>query len=158
MNYFTGAYSCEGRPLINELAGDAINVLEEWRIGKGGHSPLGGLSPLEGATDYEAAKEAIARMEGLQLCGGVYYVGGRPVAYALGEEIKEDTFVLHFAKAVSGYKGLMQFVIQSFSTLLPKKYTYINMEQDLGNEGLRKFKESYRPAGFIKKCRVMPAR
>ena len=109
----------------------------------------------EGA-DYEAAKEALMLMEGLQLCGGIYYVKGRPVAFALGEELKEDAFVLHFAKAVSGYKGLMQFVIKSFSTLLPKRYTYINMEQDLGDEGLRMSKESYRPAGFVKKFRVTP--
>lgn len=144
VNYFTAAYECEGRPLVSELALDAIRVLEEWRMNKG-----------EG-TDYEAAKEALMLMEGLQLCGGIYYVDSAPVAFALGEELKEDTFVLHFAKAVSGYKGLMQFVIKSFSALLPKKYVYINMEQDLGDEGLRRSKEGYRPAGFVKKFRVVP--
>ncbi len=144
VNFFTGAYECAGRPLVNELAGDAQKVLEEWRVGKG-----------EG-TDYEAAKEALLLMEGLQLCGGIYYIGAAPVAYALGEEIRDDTFVLHFTKAVSGYKGLAQFVIKSFSALLPKRYALINMEQDLGEEGLRKSKESYRPAGFVKKFRIMP--
>ena len=52
-------------------------------------------------------------------------------------------------------KGLARFVVKSFSTLLPRRYAYISMEQDLGDEGLRKYKESYRPSGFVRKFRVM---
>jgi len=101
------------------------------------------------------AKEALERMDELQLCGGIYYVDGKPAAYILGEEIAEGkTFVIHFEKAVGEYKGLYQFINQSFAAILPEKYTYINREQDLGDEGLRQAKLTYRPVGFIKKYRA----
>ena len=94
-------------------------------------------------------------MEELQLCGGIYYVDGQPVAYSLGEELaRGKSFVIHFEKAVSEYKGLWQFVNQAFASILPDKYETVNREQDLGNEGLRKAKLSYKPVGFVKKYRA----
>jgi hypothetical protein len=94
----------------------------------------------------------------LQLCGGIYYVETRPVAYVLGEELAGGaSFVIHFEKAVRGYKGLYQFINQSFAAILPDVYQTINREQDLGEPGLRQAKLSYNPAGFIEKFKVYAA-
>ena len=91
----------------------------------------------------------------MQLCGGIYYVDGNPVAYSLGEELgRGKSFVIHFEKAVGEYRGLWQFVNQAFASILPEFYETINREQDLGDEGLRQAKLSYRPIGFVKKYRV----
>ena len=80
---------------------------------------------------------------------------GRPAGYTLGEEIAGGTtYLIHFEKAVPGYKGLYQFINMSFAGILPDKYVTINREQDLGDEGLRQAKLSYRPCGFVKKYRV----
>ena len=49
------------------------------------------------------------------------------------------------------------FVNQAFASILPDKYKTVNREQDLGNEGLRKAKLSYKPMGFVKKYRVFSA-
>ena len=139
---FIDNYSCEGRPLIEENTADALKVLEKWREDKE-------------AGDYAAAREALEFAYELQLCGGVYYVNGEPAAYTLGEEIAMgETFVIHFEKAVGEYKGLYQFVNRSFASILPKKYGIINREQDLGDEGLRQAKMTYRPVGFVKKYRA----
>lgn len=139
---FIDNYSYEGKPLRDECIRDAMEVLEEWRQERG-------------PGDYAAAKEALEKAWELQLCGGVYYVNGCPAAYTLGEEIAlGETFVVHFEKAVGQYKGLYQFVNQSFASILPKKYMTINREQDLGDEGLRQAKMTYRPVGFVKKYRA----
>lgn len=120
-----------------------MEVLEEWRRER------------EGPGDYLAAREALERVDELQLCGGIYYVDGRPAAYTLGEEIAMgETFVIHFEKAVGDYKGLYQFINQSFASILPENYKTINREQDLGDEGLRQAKMTYRPLGFVKKYRA----
>lgn len=142
VNLFTGTYTYEGRPLLAEYIKDAFMVLEEWR------------GAQTGPGDYDAAKEGLLRSEELGLCGGIYYVEGRPAAYTLGEELNAETFVVHFEKGAGDYKGLLQFVNQSFAAILPDKYRFINREQDLGNPGLRQSKMSYRPSGFVKKYRA----
>lgn len=142
VNAFLGAHECVGRPLTDGHVKDALFILDEWRK----------ETDVEG--DYEAAKEALVHMEGLELCGGIYYADEKPVAYALGEELREDMFAVHFEKGLSSHKGLMQFVNQSFASILPDRYALINREQDLGVPGLRQAKESYRPSGFVKKYRI----
>lgn len=144
VNLFLKSYTYEGKPLIHENKKDAFHVLEMWseeRIDPG---------------DYEASKEGIEEFEELELCGGIYYVNGEPAAYTLGEEItKGSTYVIIFEKAISKYRGLYQFINMSFASILPFKYVYINREQDLGDEGLRKAKMSYKPWGFVKKYRAV---
>ncbi len=49
------------------------------------------------------------------------------------------------------YKGIYQYVTQSFAAWLPEGYETINRERDLGDPGLRQAKESYKPIGFVKK-------
>jgi uncharacterized protein len=141
---FTNAHVFAAKPLRPEFRDDALRVLDDWRDG------------VNGPADYEAAREALELMEPLQLCGGIYYVQSRPVAYVLGEELAGgESFVIHFEKAVPGYKGLYQFINQSFASILPEDYATINREQDLGDEGLRRAKLSYVPAGFVEKFKVV---
>lgn len=133
-------------PLLDTHRDDALAILEQWQRENGQ------------AGDTEAAREALEKMEELQLCGGIYHVASRPVAFVLGEELaRGECFAIHFEKAVSGYKGLYQFINQSFAAILPEVYETINREQDMGDAGLRQAKLSYQPTGFIKKFKVYPA-
>jgi hypothetical protein len=145
VNLFLRNNVCTARPLLEEYAGDALQILERWKTQQG----------IPG--DYTAAKEAIENMDALQLCGGIFYVNEEPVAYTLGEELARGRmFVIHFEKAVlkKEYAGIYQYVNQAFTALLPDQYELINREQDLGDPGLRQAKESYRPVDFVKKCRA----
>jgi len=140
---FLKNYTYTGEPLLESHLPAALQILEDWVQGR------------DDPGDYQAAKEALVHAEELQLCGGIYYVDDRPVAYSLGEENARGTsFIIHFEKAVAGYKGVWQFVNQAFASILPDQYDTINREQDLGNEGLRRAKHSYKPIGYVKKYRV----
>ncbi|MDD2465456.1 MAG: DUF2156 domain-containing protein [Desulfobulbus sp.] len=142
---FVSNHTYAARPLREEYIADAVQVLDDWRAGN------------EQAGDYDAAREALEQVDTLQLCGGIYYVEDRPVAYALGEELSGmATYLIHFEKAVSGYKGLYQFINQSFASVLPEDYETINREQDMGDQGLRQAKLSYKPTGFIEKFKIYP--
>ena len=143
VNFFSWRYGHGEEPLTGERVGDALAVLDSWRAAQAGPG------------DYDAAKEGLERCNELQLCGGIYYVDGKPAAYILGEELNPETFVIHFEKGVPGIKGLLQFVNTHFSSLLPERYRFINREQDLGEEGLRRAKESWRPVGKVKKYRAV---
>ncbi len=140
---FVNNYAYEGRPLLKIHMNDVLEILEKWRAKR------------DEPGDYAAAKEALEKAEELQLCGGIYYVESEPVAYSLGEELAcGKSFVIHFEKAVGEYKGLWQFINQSFASILPEQYETVNREQDLGHDGLRKAKLSYKPIGFVKKFTV----
>lgn len=140
VNQFLNNYSHRACPLTAELLPQAFEILERWKQDKGGDG------------DYRAAREALELFETLKLKGAVYFVNEKPAAYCLGESIaKGKMFAIHFEKAIDEYKGLYQFMNQAFAASLPRFFTYINREQDLGDEGLRQAKMTYRPAGFVKK-------
>jgi hypothetical protein len=146
VNQFLNAYANhEGRPLTAVLVPAALEVLDRWREDKGEDG------------DYRAAREALELFETLKLRGAVYFVGGKPAAYCLGESIaKGKMFAIHFEKAVDEYKGIYQFMNHAFAMSLPRFFTFINREQDLGDEGLRQAKMTYRPAGFVQKYSARP--
>jgi hypothetical protein len=140
VNLFTNTYSHSERKLTKEFIPDALKVLEQWKQEKGSDG------------DYEAAFEAIILFKALKLRGMLYYVENRPVGFCLGESlVKGRMFAVHFEKGLNEYKGIYQYINQSFAESLPNYYTLINREQDLGDEGLRQAKVSYRPMGFVKK-------
>ncbi|MBN1696325.1 MAG: DUF2156 domain-containing protein [Spirochaetales bacterium] len=143
INAFLNNYNYTGKRIKADNVGDALRVLDLWRESR------------EEDGDYAGAKEALYHIEDLKLCGSIVYVDGNPAAYTLGEELQGGTcFAIHFEKAIGEYKGLYQFINKCFASFLPEKYKTINREQDMGDEGLRQAKMSYRPVGFIKKYRV----
>lgn len=140
VNAFINSYKYEERPLTRDLVPQAMQVLEQWRMDKG----------IDG--DYVAATEALERFEQLGMEGAMYYVDGVPAGWCLGESLaKGKMFAIHFEKGVEAYKGIYQFINQAFAAALPKHYLHINREQDLGDEGLRQAKMTYRPSGFVRK-------
>jgi hypothetical protein len=140
VNAFINSYQYEQQLLTPELIPLAAEVLDRWRAGKG----------VEG--DYTAAREALELFTVLNMKGALYYVNGKPAGWCLGESLaKGRMFAIHFEKGIEEYKGIYQFINQAFAATLPRFFTYINREQDLGDEGLRQAKMTYRPSGFVRK-------
>jgi hypothetical protein len=86
------------------------------------------------------------------LSGGIIRIDKVPVAYTLAEPLTSDTLVIHFEKAANGIKGAYQAINYLFCNDEGKNFTYINREEDLGDEGLRQAKLSYHPVDFSEKC------
>ncbi|MGA2547396.1 MAG: phosphatidylglycerol lysyltransferase domain-containing protein [Rectinemataceae bacterium] len=146
VNAFINSYDYEQKRLRGENVGDAIAVLEKWRELKG----------FEG--DYAASREALELFEVLGMRGCVYYVDGEAAGWCLGEPLARGRmFAVHFEKGIESYKGIYQFINQAFAQALPAYFRSINREQDLGDEGLRQAKMTYRPSGFVNKYRVVKA-
>lgn len=82
----------------------------------------------------------------LELKGGALRVDGEIVAFTIGEELCEDTFVVHIEKAYADVQGAYPMINQQFVEHECTAYQYVNREEDTGAEGLRKAKLSYRPA------------
>jgi hypothetical protein len=145
LKQFLELYEHDARPLTNDRLDDARFVLNDW---------LATTEMKPADTDHASCLEALARYEELVLCGGIYYAQGEPAGFVLGEELNEETFVLHFAKARTKFKGVYQYLFNNFALILPPKYKYLNLEQDLDKENLRVFKSSYLPDAMVRKARI----
>ncbi len=107
----------------------------------------------------EAENTAISRVlqhwDGIPgLMGGALEVDKEIVAYTVAEALTENTVVIHFEKGHTGYKGVYQAINNLFLVNEAKGFEYVNREQDLDDEGLRKAKLSYNPVRFLKKDNV----
>ncbi len=107
--------------------------------------------------ETEAAVEAVRFRSELGLTGAVVLCDGEVSAFCLGEPLGPDTFVVHFEKARPGMEGLAQLINRDFCARGLSGYSFVNREQDLGDEGLRQAKMSYHPDHLAEKFRVIPA-
>jgi len=88
------------------------------------------------------------------ILGGAIFVEDLIVAYTLAEPLTKDTLVIHFEKGCPDYKGVYQAINQLFLARSAAGFSWVNREQDLDSEGLRKAKLSYQPADFLKKAKI----
>lgn len=147
VNAFELAYPDHSiRPLTVETREDALGVLESWVSHE--------ANPDD--TDYRAAKEALELLNQFAMTGLVLYVGGVAVAWTLAETVADGKMAaVHFEKARVEFKGAYQYINYAFAQTLPESVEFVNREQDLGDEGMRQAKLTYRPVGFVEKYRIM---
>ncbi len=101
-----------------------------------------------------ALDRALSDPEKYGLEGQTLYVNGEMVAYNLGSRLSEDTFDVHFEKALGAVDGAYPAINQAFAAWIRDKYPqvrYLNREDDMGIEGLRKAKLSYNPVFLTEK-------
>ena len=100
-----------------------------------------------------AVEQAFKHFFELGLDGGLLRVKGRPIAFAMGEPLNFDTYVIHIEKAFHEIQGAYQMINQQFAAANCGNFTYVNREDDAGDEGLRRAKLSYDPAFLLEKAR-----
>lgn len=116
------------------------------------------LSPMAVAERRLAAK-ALSMMgdENIPYEGGLLRVNGKVAAFTVGD-VKGDTLFIHIEKADRGIPGSYEAINKFFAAYMKERHTqikYINREDDAGDEGLRKAKESYHPLEVLKKYNVV---
>lgn len=87
----------------------------------------------------------------LGLKGGLIRADGKVVAFTIGEPLSSDTFVVHIEKAFADIQGAYPIINQQFAEHNCAEFMYVNREEDMGDEGLRKAKLSYYPAIILDK-------
>jgi len=112
-------------------------------------------------TDNDHSNEllALGRMfEGTKSDGIASYgieISGFLEAFIICEEINRDWCLGHFWKADIGYRGIYRYLMNKVAeTLTDRGYTYMNIQQDLGIEGLKQLKKLFCPATQLKKYTI----
>ena len=101
--------------------------------------------------EFEAVLTAFENYNKLGFVGGLLKVGGKAIAYTMGERHSDELFVTHFEKAPPEIQGAYPIINQEFTRNCLMNYQFVNREEDLGIEGLRKAKQSYNPEILLKK-------
>ena len=95
--------------------------------------------------ERRAMENVLSQWDRLGMRGGCIYAEGRLVAFTYGAAVTHDTFDVCVEKADRTVDGAFNIVNQQFTAHLPEQYVYVNREEDMGLEGLRKSKLSYHP-------------
>jgi len=90
----------------------------------------------------------------LNVFGGAIRAHGEIVAFSLASKINDETVNIHIEKTLPEFRGAYPVINQEFAKLLSQKFKYINREDDIGIEGLRKAKLSYKPTILLKKYEI----
>jgi hypothetical protein len=90
------------------------------------------------------------------LKGALIKVKGRFEAFTIGEMLNEDTAVIHIEKGNTDIFGIYPLINREFVSRVFSNTIYINREEDMGIEGLRKAKMSYHPIKRLHKYVITP--
>ena len=143
INRFNKEYQFEYLPITPEIVPLCLKLEDEWY---GGHKYDEDLLDERRSMAY-----ALQHLDQLGGLGGAIRVNGEIVAFAFGSPINKNTFGVHVEKADTRIEGIYSVINQIFTMHIPEQYMYINREEDLGIEGLRKAKLSYHPTILLEK-------
>jgi uncharacterized protein len=149
VNQFKRSYTYQYVPMTADIVEQAKAMQEDWCTWR------------ECSSDIELDHEnhAIARVLAdwdhlAGIMGGCIMIDGRVAAYTVGEKLTPEMMVIHFEKGSAEQKGVYQAINQMFLEHQDAEVPWVNREQDIGDEGLRKAKLSYHPVRFLKKYRI----
>lgn len=137
---------------IEELSED--NLAECWKMNEEWCKANGCKEDEQLSSEYCAVRVCFENYEALGIEGILLRLEGRIIAFTMGERLNSDTYVTHVEKAFGEIQGAYQMINREFAELIQQRYpdiVYVNREEDMGYEGLRKAKMSYRPITMEKK-------
>ena len=147
-NRFEAEYDWRFVPLTRELIPACLRMLDDWTREN--------EERLDKSIVYEhdAIERAFTHYEALGLEGGVLFAGEELMGFSFGEMASLDCFDVHVEKADISVNGAYPMVCREMVRMAMRLHPglrYINREDDMGLEALRKSKESYKPAFLLKK-------
>jgi hypothetical protein len=109
------------------------------------------INPIEG----DAMKRLFENYNNFDIRGAVIRVDGEIVAMTFGERLTDDTVLIQVEKAREDVRGAYPMINKLFLENEWSDTTFVNREEDMGLEGLRKAKESYYPIFKMRKYQAI---
>ena len=142
---FTDKYLFEFQIITEDLIEKVKKLQKEWWLLRGGEED----AALE--EEQKAIYEALDNFTVLGFKGALLCCDDKCAAYTFGELLNPNTLVIHIEKAHMAYGGAYQAINNLFLKNCCENVINVNREQDLGIQGLRRAKESYKPIRMIEK-------
>lgn len=144
---FSKAYNWSYERLTPSILPEVFEMADKWT------AEMKKLTDDSQSIEVEnaALKEYLPHMEKLNLRGGCIRVDGKIVAFTFGSPISSKVFDVHVEKALPDYRTAYSLINREFVSSELSDFPYVNREDDMGLEGLRKAKLSYHPDILLKK-------
>ena len=114
-------------------------------------------------SDFDMEQIALSRVfkdfDALEMEGLMLKNDNQVLGFTMGSRLSNTTFDIHFEKATDNIQGAYAAINNGFALYLRDKYPsvlFLNREEDMGIEGLRRAKESYRPHHLVEKYMAFP--
>ena len=125
-------------------------MAQEWYASRLEENPDSDFNMEQTALDRAFRSYDSLGFEGLMLING-----GDILAFTMASRLSEDTFDVHFEKARPDIQGAYAAINCELARYIRDKYPevkFLDREEDMGIEGLRKAKQSYYPHHQVEKC------
>ena len=142
LNAFLNHYDFQYERLGQENADECKELFLNWKQGQKNHGS--GLSE-------EATVRLLDNVDKLGVTLGGIRVDGKLAAFSAGEPITDDMALIHIEYADTSIRGSFNMINQQFVQNEWSGFEFINREEDMGLEGLRKAKMAYRPVRMVEK-------
>ena len=139
-NYFSWDYCQLDRSMFQEC----INLALNWAENKDHDNDM---------LNYEIklSEKAFKYFEKLDLIGGAIKIDEKIIGFTLGYKINDKMIDNIIEKGMINYGGIYSILSQQFLAHLPSNYIYVNLEEDLGLENLKRAKLLLRPCKILDK-------
>ena len=144
-DWFTAPITDDNLPQCHEML----------RIGYEQHEPAVNAQELDQLQLEKAAlQRAFDHFDELEMDGLLLSDGERIIAFSMGSRMNREYYDVGFEKAFPDVNGAYAMINREFSRMIAEKYPevrFLNREDDMGSEGLRRAKESYQPTVLLEK-------
>lgn len=147
LNYFKKTYEYEYVELTEDMADRAMKFISDFNRKK--EIPPHEMELLK--MEEEAMEDVFNNLDKAGYSAGAIMIDGSIEAVAVGGQLGKNTVTEHVEKANTDFRGLYQAINNEFCKHVASKAEYINREEDMGIENLRKSKLSYKPVELLAK-------
>lgn len=146
INRFVESNDWSFEPVTEENLRECIAMSEEWYQQNREHGNF--------EDERLALDRAFQSFKYLGLEGGILRSSGQIIGFTIGERLNSNTYIVHFEKAFSHIQGSYAMINREFARYVRERFprlVYINREDDMGVENLKKAKRSYYPDLMVEK-------
>ncbi len=151
INKFKSLYDFEYRSLIPSDKAKCKEMFSNWCGTK-----VGKIDNI--GEQFDAVGTLLDNWESLDISAGGIFVDGKMVAFSFVEILthNKSMAVIHLEHADTDFQGSFAMINQQFAEHQWSDFQFINREEDMGLEGLRKAKKSYYPVFMVEKYTAVP--
>lgn len=150
INKFLALYeNFEYKKLEPSMFDECMENVNKWLLEK--YLP----SDIDYKNELTVISECFKNYEKLGLVGGALFVNGKIAAFTIGERYFKNSCVVHIEKADTSIEGAYTMINNLYIKNEWQDVEFVNREEDMGLEGIRKAKMSYRPHHMVEKNTII---